>query len=229
MGCVLKGQSMTEHTLQQKLIAEFIGTLFLTYTVCLTAGWGSSGDTHAGFAIAATLMAMIYSLGYISGAHFNPAVTIGIWIRGSCEKSEVTPYIATQVVAGGFGALLSGYTYTGEYSRGSLETASLLGNSEIHEVLLAEFLFTFALVYVILNVATSEATSGNPYYGAAIASVVFAGAITVGEVSMASFNPAVTVSLITVGKLSIAQSWMHFAPQLTAGVLAALAFNKTNE
>tara|TARA_Y100000739_G_scaffold140857_1_gene121459 strand:+ start:1169 stop:1831 length:663 start_codon:yes stop_codon:yes gene_type:complete len=219
---------MTEYTLQQKLIAEFIGTLFLTYTICLTAVWGSSGDFHPGFAIAAILMAMIYSLGYISGAHFNPAVTIGVWIRGSCEKAEVLPYIASQSIAGVFGALLSGYTYTGEYSRGSLETTSLLLNSEIHEVLLAEFLFTFALVYVILNVATSDATSGNQYYGVAIASVVFAGAISVGDVSMASFNPAVTISLITVGKLSIAQSWLHFTPHLFAGVLASLAFNKTN-
>ena len=219
---------MTEYTLQQKLIAEFIGTLFLTYTICLTAVWGSSGDFHPGFAIAAILMAMIYSLGYISGAHFNPAVTIGVWIRGSCEKAEVLPYIASQSIAGVFGALLSGYTYTGEYSRGSLETTSLLLNSEIHEVLLAEFLFTFALVYVILNVATSEATSGNQYYGVTIASVVFAGAISVGDVSMASFNPAVTISLITVGKLSIAQSWLHFTPHLFAGVLASLAFNKTN-
>ena len=219
---------MTEYTLQQKLVAEFIGTLFLTYTICLTAVWGSSGDFHPGFAIAAILMAMIYSLGYISGAHFNPAVTLGVWIRGSCEKAEVLPYIASQSIAGVFGALLSGYTYTGEHSRGSLETASLLLNSEIHEVLLAEFLFTFALVYVILNVATSEATSGNQYYGVAIASVVFAGAISVGDVSMASFNPAVTISLITVGKLSIAQSWLHFTPHLIAGVLASLAFNKTN-
>ena len=138
------------------------------------------------------------------------------------------PYIATQSIAGVFGALLSGFTHTGEHSRGSLETTSLLLNSEIHEVLLAEFLFTFALVYVILNVATSEATSGNQYYGVAIASVVFAGAISVGDVSMASFNPAVTISLITVGKLGIAQSWLHFAPHLTAGVLASLAFKKTN-
>ena len=219
---------MTEYTLQQKLIAEFVGTLFLTYTICLTAVWGSSGDFHPGFAIAAILMAMIYSLGYISGAHFNPAVTIGVWIRGSCEKADVLPYIATQSIAGVFGALLSGFTHTGENSRGSLETTSLLLNSEIHEVLLAEFLFTFALVYVILNVATSEATSGNQYYGVAIASVVFAGAISVGDVSMASFNPAVTISLITVGKLGIAQSWLHFAPHLTAGILASLAFNKTN-
>ena len=219
---------MTEYTLQQKLIAEFIGTLFLTYTSCLTAVWGSSGDFHPGFAIAAILMAMIYSLGYISGAHFNPAVTIGVWIRGSCEKADVLPYIATQSIAGVFGALLSGFTHTGEHSRGSLETTELLLNSEIHEVLLAEFLFTFALVYVILNVATSEATSGNQYYGVAIASVVFAGAISVGDVSMASFNPAVTISLITVGKLGITQSWLHFAPHLTAGVLASLAFNKTN-
>ena len=88
-------------------------------------------------------------------------------------------------------------------------------------------LFTFALAYVILNVATTESTSGNGYYGAAIALVVFAGAITVGSISLASFNPAVTSALIVSGKLGLADSWMHFVPQFIGAILATYVYKST--
>ena len=93
----------------------------------------------------------------------------------------------------------------------------------------AELMFTFALAYVILNVATSESTDGNGYYGAAIAFVVLAGALTVGPISGASFNPAVTASLISAGVMGVADSWVHLVPQLIGGVLAALVFNAQRE
>ena len=88
----------------------------------------------------------------------------------------------------------------------------------------AELLFTFALAYVILNVATSETTEGNGFYGAAIALVVLAGALSVGSISGASFNPAVTVAMVASDALSVEDSWIHFIPQLVGGCLAALAF-----
>ena len=89
----------------------------------------------------------------------------------------------------------------------------------------AEFLYTFALVFVILNVATSEVTEGNDYYGAAIAFVVFAGALTVGEISGGSFNPAVTGALFVSGVVEAADLWIHLLPQFVAGILAVQAFN----
>ena len=227
-GCPVSTRDMTEHTLQQKLIAEFIGTFFLTLTICLTAVFGSSSSTHPAFPIAATLMVMIYGLGHISGAHFNPAVTMGIWIRGACEKSDVLPYISTQVLAGIAGAMMSIQIYTGEYQM-PLEADSLLSSHDYSSVLLAELLFTFALVFVILNVATSEKTAGNNYFGFAIASVVFAGALTVGVVSMASFNPAVSISLVAVGKLKLTEVlWLHMAPQLAGAFIAVQAFKATH-
>ena len=91
----------------------------------------------------------------------------------------------------------------------------------------AEFLYTFALVFVILNVATSEATAGNGYYGAAIAFVVLAGALTVGGISGGSFNPAVTGALFISGAIETADLWMHLVPQFVAGVVAAQAFKAT--
>ena len=87
---------------------------------------------------------------------------------------------------------------------------------------------TFALVFVILNVATSESNEGNGYYGAAIALVVLAGALTVGSISLASFNPAVSLSLVALGKMALADLWLHLAPQLLGGGAASLVFKWNN-
>jgi|TARA_B110000014_G_C20089802_1_gene570411 aquaporin Z len=208
---------MTEYSLRAKLIAEFIGTFFLALTICTAAVHGSAGD-YAPFAIAATLMVMIYGVGYISGAHFNPAVTVAVWLRGACEKDDVAPYIAVQVIAGALAALTSESILFSETSVSALEmdTTQAIG---------AEFLYTFALVFVILNVATSEVTEGNDYYGAAIAFVVFAGALTVGGISGGSFNPAVTGALFVSGVVEAADLWIHLLPQFVAGILAVQAFN----
>ena len=209
------------HDIQQKLTTEFIGTFFLSLTICTAAVYGSAGD-YAPFGIAATLMVMIYAGGHISGAHYNPAVTVSIYLRGACDKDEVLPYIASQVIAAVSAALVVENFFLPNPNLTS-PVAAELGN----EAVVAELLFTFALAYVILNVATTESTSGNGYYGAAIALVVLAGAITVGSISEASFNPAVTSALIVSGKLTLADSWMHFVPQFVGAVLATYVFKST--
>ena len=204
------------YNLQQKLTTEFIGTFFLSLTICTAAVYGSAGD-YAPFGIAATLMVMIYAGGHISGAHYNPAVTVSIYLRGACDKEEVFPYIASQVIAAVSAALVvENLLFPDALSPVTADLGT--------DAVVAELLFTFALAYVILNVATTESTSGNGYYGAAIALVVLAGAITVGSISLASFNPAVTSALIVSGKLAIADSWMHFAPQFIGAVLATYTY-----
>ena len=220
MGVRFSQQSMSEHSLQQKLIAEFVGTFFLALTICTAAVHGSAGEEgeYAPFAIAATLMVMIYGVGYITGAHFNPAVTVAIWLRGACEKDDVAPYIAVQIIAGALAALASEMFAKTSVMALEMDTTQALG---------AEFLYTFALVFVILNVATSEATEGNGYYGAAIALVVLAGALTVGEISGGSFNPAVTGALFVSGVVDVADLWIHLVPQFIAGILAVQAFKAT--
>ena len=208
------------HTMQQKLTTEFIGTFFLSLTICTAAVYGSAGE-YAPFGIAATLMVMIYAGGHISGAHYNPAVTVSIYLRGACEKDEVLPYITSQVIAAVSAAMVvENLLLPDELTN---VTVKDLGTHAV----VAELLFTFALAYVILNVATTESTSGNGYYGAAIALVVLAGAITVGSISLASFNPAVTSALIVSGKLTLADSWMHFVPQFVGAVLATYAYKST--
>ena len=207
------------HTMQQKLTTEFIGTFFLSLTICTAAVYGSAGD-YAPFGIAATLMVMIYAGGHISGAHYNPAVTVSIYLRGACEKDEVLPYIASQVIAAVSAAIIvESLLFTDALSPEMADLGT--------DAVVAELLFTFALAYVILNVATTESTSGNGYYGAAIALVVLAGAITVGSISLASFNPAVTSALIVSGKLALADSWMHFVPQFVGAIMATYVYKST--
>ena len=207
------------HSIQQKLTTEFIGTFFLSLTICTTVAQGDAGE-YAPFGIASTLMVMIYAGGHISGAHYNPAVTVSIYLRGACEKDEVLPYIASQVIGAISAALIvENLLFPADDS----PVAFVLGTDAV----VAELLFTFALAYVILNVATTESTSGNGYYGAAIALVVFAGAITVGSISLASFNPAVTSALIVSGRLGLADSWMHFVPQFIGAVLATYVYKST--
>ena len=187
--------------------------------ICTAAVYGSAGD-YAPFGIAATLMVMIYAGGHISGAHYNPAVTVSIYLRGACDKDEVLPYIASQLIAAVSAAIVvENLLRPDELSPVAFELGT--------DAVVAELLFTFALAYVILNVATTESTSGNGYYGAAIALVVLAGAITVGSISLASFNPAVTSALITSGKLSLADSWMHFVPQFVGAVMATYVYKST--
>ena len=218
MSIQLTNITMT-HTMQQKLTTEFIGTFFLSLTICTAAVYGSAGD-YAPFGIAATLMVMIYAGGHISGAHYNPAVTVSIYLRGACEKDEVLPYIASQVIAAISAAIVVESLLFPDAL--SPEMADLGTDAVV-----AELLFTFALAYVILNVATTESTSGNGYYGAAIALVVLAGAITVGSISLASFNPAVTSALIVSGKLALADSWMHFVPQFVGAIMATYVYIST--
>ena len=208
---------MTEYSLRAKLITEFIGTFFLTLTICTAAAFGTAGS-YAPFAIASTLMVMIYAGGHVSGAHYNPAVTISIYMRGACDVSDVGPYIVSQVVAGIAAAVVAANVLvpSGEVGPLVMDTAPAFG---------AELMFTFALVFVILTVATSESTEGNGYYGAAIAFVVLAGALTVGSISGASFNPAVTASLVSAGVMEVADLWVHIGPQWGGGALAALVFN----
>ena len=207
------------HTMQQKLTTEFIGTFFLSLTICTAAVYGSAGD-YAPFGIAATLMVMIYAGGHISGAHYNPAVTVSIYLRGACKKDEVLPYIASQVIAAVSAAIIvESLLFPDALSPEMVDLGT--------DAVVAELLFTFALAYVILNVATTESTSGNGYYGAAIALVVLAGAITVGSISLASFNPAVTSALIVSGKLALADSWMHFVPQFVGAVMATYVYKST--
>lgn len=200
----------------RKLMVEAIGTFFLVLTVgqvVLDPGAGAM----APLAIGSALMVMVYAGGHISGGHYNPAVTLGVWLRGRATLAELAGYSVVQVAAGVVAALAVLYL-KGPITVTAMELA-------VGPALLAELLFTFALVFVILNVATARGTEGNSYFGLAIGFTVVVGAYAVGGISGGAFNPAVAVGLIVMGLAAPATLWIYLVAQLAAGAAAALVFN----
>src|SRR3984893_17678447 len=199
----------------QKYLAEFIGAFFLVLTIgCTVIGHGAG--PLAPLAIGSALMVMIFAGGHISGGHFNPAVTLGVWLRGKCETKDVVPYMIFQVM----GAVLAALVV--KFLKGGAAVAPL--QPATVPAFLAEFLFTFALVYVVLNVATAKGTSGNSFYGLAIGFTVLVGAFSVGNISGGAFNPAVAVATSIMGLSSWANLWIYLVADLAGGAVAAGAF-----
>jgi len=205
----------------RRFVVEAIGTFFLVFVVTTT---GLLGTAAAPFAIAAVLAVMVFAGGHISGAHYNPAVTIAVAARNRLAWRDVAAYWTAQVLGGVGGALVGRYVVA-DHAAASAFTAS---GRAVVAATVAELLVTFALAYVVLNVATSKHTSGNSFYGLAIGGTVLAGALTVGGVSGGAFNPAVAVGAATAGLLSWALVPLYLAVQLTAGVLAGLVFRALN-
>ncbi len=202
-----------------KLIVEFIGTFFLVLTVgCTVIAGGNS--VIPPLAIGSVLMGMIYAGGHISGAHYNPAVTLAVFIRGRCAAAEVAPYMGTQMIAAVAAALMVQFLKP--------DAVVVAAAIDTTKALTAEFLFTFALVYVILNSATAKATSGNSYYGLAIGFTVLSGAFTAGNISGGAFNPAVAVGAAVLGLFSWSNIWIYFVANFAAGAAGAMLFKKLN-
>jgi aquaporin Z len=196
-----------------KYIVEFIGTFFLILTIGLASGG------MAPVAIGCALMAMCYAGGPISGAHYNPAVTLAHLVRGSCPKGDLLPYLIAQVAAAALAAL----------------AVSLLGgdsnspmNINIGRAFLAEFLFTFALAFVILHVATTKGAAGNSYFGIAIGFTVTAGAYAVGGISGGAFNPAVAIGACMMKAFAWGNLWVYLLANFAGGAAAGVVFKKIN-
>ena len=198
-----------------KYLTEFIGTFFLVLTIGLTVIEPGAGPL-APLAIGSVLMVMIYAGGHVSGAHYNPAVTLAVWLRGQHPTRDVLPYMGVQVLA----AIVAGLLVI-VFKPASEVTAAQL---DIVAAFLAELVFTFALAYVVLNVATAEETSGNSYFGLAIGFTVLAGAYAVGAISGGAFNPAVAVGVSIMGLSSWVNIWIFLVAELLGGALAAYAF-----
>ena len=201
------------------VLMECLGTFFLVLVVGLTVMAPGAGEM-APVAIGAILMVMVYAGGHISGGHYNPAVTLAVWLRGKCDAKDVPAYMGAQVVGAVLAALLVGVC-----KRGSDVTATPLN---VLPALLIEFVFTFALAYVVLNVATAKRTAGNAYFGVAIGATLMAGAYAGGRISGGVFNPAVAVGITLMGLGTVGNLWIFLLGNLAGGAAAALAFRVTN-
>lgn len=219
-----------------KLLTEFIGTFFLVITIALSV---KQGVAYAPIVIGAMLMCMVYMGGHISGAHYNPAVTLAVWLRGKITPAAAVQYMVVQLLGAFLAAVVAWLLLTTRVVTHDGVTDTTIKTvtedwlrvapipHRTGYVLGAEVLFTFALCLVVLNVATVRATAGNSYYGLAIGFTVAVGAACVGAISGGAFNPAVGVGanlFAAIKGSDITHSWIYIVGPALGAVLAALVF-----
>ncbi len=200
-------------------LTEFIGIYFLVLTIGLTV---VGGTPFAPLAIGASLMVMVFMGGHVSGAHYNPAVSIACAMRKKLPWSEVPPYIAAQL-AGALAAALTARAILGKTF--TLAPGEGVGAGTAIAV---EALYTFALCLVVLNVATIQKTKGNSFYGLAIGFTIVVAAFAGGPLSGGAFNPGVGFGPILVhsifGDGTLGDLWIYTVGPLLGAVAAAGAF-----
>ncbi|MBI3822442.1 MAG: aquaporin [Planctomycetes bacterium] len=204
-----------------KYLTEFIGTFFLVLTIGLAI---AKAGAMAPLAIGASLMVMVYMGGHVSGAHYNPAVSLAALIRGALSVQDFIIYVVFQV-AGALTASIASYGILGH----TFAPAPAKNTTEgLVAALAVEILYTFALALVVLNVATAKKAAGNSYFGLAIGFTVAAGAFAGGSISGGAFNPAVgtgpTVIDVVLGQGSLSYLWLYLVGPFTGGALAAGVF-----
>ena len=196
--------------LDQKLAVEFIGTFFLVLTIGTSVLNGASTPP---LAIGSVLAVLVYAGGHISGAHYNPAVTLSLVVSGAATAYDLIPYWIAQTSGAVVAAVIA------QVISGKSGNAELLGASQLVPAFLAEFLFTFLLAYVVHNVATLK--KGNEFYGFAIGFTVLSGAFAVGSISGGAFNPAVAIGAGVLGLINPLGIGLHIVADLAVRCAAA--------
>jgi aquaporin Z len=201
--------------LARKLLTELVGAFVFMTVIALS---GSAGQL-APLAIGLALATMVYMGGHISGAHYNPAVSFGVFLRRGIDSRTMVAYWLAQL-AGAVLAFTAGYLISG-HTPGIHPGA---GASSI-QALAAEIIFTAALVLVVLNVAATAATAGNQYFGLAIGLTVAAGAFAVGPISGGAFNPAVGFGATSVAAITghggWSDLWLYLVGPFTGAAIGA--------
>lgn len=200
-----------------KYLYELIGTFFLVFVVGMSVLEPNSLGNFAPLAIGSILAVMIYAGGHISGGHYNPAVSLSVFLRKKLSLNDLGLYTLAQLVGAVIAAFLTLH-FKGAHALTPLAP-------DHFKALVAEFLFTFALCFVVLNVATVKATAGNSFYGWAIGFTVLAGAYAVGTISGAAFNPAVAVGISILNLSHWSNLWIFIIGNLLGGAAAAYVVN----
>lgn len=219
----------------KKLVAEFIGTMWLVLGGCgsavLAAAFPELGIGFVGVSIAfgLTVLTMIYAVGHISGAHFNPAVSVGLWVGGRFDKKELLPYIAAQVLGALAGAAI---LYTIASGQPGFETGAFASNGygelspggfSMISVLIAEVVLTFGFLIVILGATHSKAPKG--FAGIAIGLALTLIHLISIPVSNTSVNPARSTSqAIFAGGDYTGQLWLFWVAPIVGAIIAGLVY-----
>jgi len=197
-------------------LMELLGTAILVFTIQVTAGLGSTG---APFAIAAIFITLVFAGGPISGAHYNPAITLAVKLRGKCSFQDLIEFWIAQVLGGFLGALLGGIM------TGTFTTIGVGEGFNFTQAMLAELIFTFVLCFVVLGVTTSNKATDNHYYGLAIGLVLLSGNVAVGPISGGAFNPGVALGLsFATGLNSFGYAISVVIANLVGGILSSFFF-----
>jgi aquaporin Z len=204
----------------RKYVTEFIGTFFLVFTIGMVV-IGGKGN-FAPLAIGSILMVMIFAGGHISGGHYNPAVTLAVLFRGKISLGDALPYMLVQVLGAGVASFVVLYLLNDKIP----DSAPVMVDTT--KGLVAEFIGTFALAYVVLNVATAKGTSGNSFYGLAIGFTVLTMALALGVISGGAFNPAVALGISLMKLESWSSIWVYLVGCFGGASLAALVFKICN-
>jgi aquaporin Z len=203
----------------RRYLTEFVGTLFFVMTIALIA---SRDHAMAPLVIGGALMVVVYMGGHISGAHYNCAVSVALFLRGKLARKDLLPYLVAQLAGATVGAYLAYVVSDRTFAPAPAAAAGTM------TVLLVEALYTCLLALVVLNVATSKGTQGNSFYGLAIGFTIVIAAWAGGPISGGAFNPAVATGTTVVNVLSGGGSWSHlwlyFVGPLAGGVAAALVY-----
>ena len=205
-----------------KYITEFIGTFFWVLTAVLSANNGSGA--MAPLAVGAVVMAMVYAGSHISGGHYNPAVTLAMLMRGKVDRSDAIYYIVVQVLGGLVAAMMAVFLLNCQV-RVDIRPVQ-------HDVLcslLAEFLGTFALVYVVLNVTNVRSNAGQSHYGLAIGFALAAMGFALRDISGGAFNPVVALGISVAGMTDLSELWIYLAGTLLGAAAAATVFGVVAE
>lgn len=200
-----------------KYLVEFFGTFMLVLTIALSGG--------NAFAIGLVLIALVYMGGNISGAHYNPAVTLAVNLRGKIDVDTAGKYIIFQILGALLGALASNLI------KGSVFTPAPITGVSAISVFLVELIFTCGLAFTVLHVATSSKSKNNQYYGLAIGSILAASIFAGGPISGGVYNPAVVVGTMVANLANLTSNFsnliIYLVAQFAGGALASLIFRKT--
>ena len=226
--------------LLSKLICEFLGTTAIVFIYGVAGSAGLTGDFA--ITIGATVTAITYAGGHLTGGLYNPAITVATAIRGKIDFGLCCAYIAIQLCAGLLGALSSMCLKYGA-ATGFIGHPTLGEDVSDGSACLAEIVVTFALCHTFLHVATTVTQANNSYYGLATGLTVLSGTISVGGVSGACFNPAVAMLTlvhkwqmwsqadfasfedITTGADKV---WIHVLGPLVGAIFAGVLFLATH-
>jgi aquaporin Z len=205
----------------RKYVVEFFGTFFLVMVICMTLGGGLEQFSY--MASGVMMIAMTYAGFALSGAHFNPALSVACYLRGKLNAGDLLPYIVAQFLGGTLASMLAGFLL-------SAEGTTVVAPKELLVVpaLIAEFLGTLLFVYVFLNLTTAKKTSGNIFYGIAIGLTFMAGLYTFGSISGGAFNPAIALGITMANLTSWETIWIFPVANFVGGILAAFLSQYVN-